>query len=212
METAKQPSLLFESEDWLVVDKPAGWLSIPPSSPESVKKPVLSEFLREKYGDVLVVHRLDVETSGIIVFARNAAAHKKCNQWFEDRQIKKIYLCLAQGNPAMPILKISTPIGNDRASTQVEVRESFVGSFLARVRIVTGRRHQIRIHLSKEGYPLLGDLKYGGPQSHEKISFERVALHAYELEFPDGKNFRSPIPADFEGWLGKLRALPGNSK
>jgi 23S rRNA-/tRNA-specific pseudouridylate synthase len=97
------------------------------------------------------------------------------------------------------------------SATQIEVREKFQSCFLAKVRPLTGRRHQIRIHLSTAGYPICGDALYGGPAeldltpSHSKVVFQRVALHAASLELPTGEKFVAPWPKDFEMWMDLLR-------
>ncbi len=134
------------------------------------------------------------------------------NGWFQERRVKKEYDCIAQGVPKAPLFKITKAIPGESGSvaTQVEIKESYREGFYGRVRPLSGKRHQIRIHLSGEGFPLWGDVTYGGSQ---EISFagqiflvNRVALHAARLELPSGDVFVAEWPEDFKGWIEKLRA------
>lgn len=155
------PQILALTESWIAISKPPGWLSIPgraqPTLTHSERPPVLSIWLKENFGQVWIVHRIDQDTSGVILFARTREAHQRANSWFEKRQVKKTYTCLASGNPLSPILKFTNPISGAASTTQMEVKERFELCFLAKVQISSGRRHQIRIHLSQHGFPLLGD-------------------------------------------------------
>ena len=200
--------VIAETSEWLVLDKPAGWLTIAGRGlPESV--PILLDWVRKTHPQALVVHRLDRETSGVILFALTSAAHQKANAWFSDRETKKLYQCLAVGSPSAPILKIKSPIEGAPSTTQVEVKERFQEGFLAMVRPLTGRRHQIRIHLSEIGHPLWGDTRYGGPSEiqfeHSRLLVWRVALHASRLELPSGEKFEAPLAQDLTEWLAALR-------
>jgi 23S rRNA-/tRNA-specific pseudouridylate synthase len=201
-----QASVLKTTADWAVVAKPAGWLTIP----GRVEAPVLNQWLEAELGEkVFVVHRIDRETSGVVLFARSEAAHRKANTWFQEHQIKKEYDCLAEGSPRVPLLRIKAPIEGASSATQLEVKESFAaGAFWAKARPLTGRRHQIRIHLAGQGFPLLGDPKYGGKRNFASIEIARVALHARRLELPSGEVFEAEWPEDFSGWVSALR---GNS-
>ncbi len=203
-----EPVILNKSDELIVVFKPSGWLSIPARISHH-KAPVLSEWLEKKLGRIWVVHRLDLETSGVMLFARNAEKHRLLNYWFEERLIKKTYHCLAQGEPSLPVFKISTSIRKARASTQVEVLEKYANAFLAEAHPLTGKRHQIRIHFFQMGYPLFGDLQYSGRKeielSHGKLQISRVALHSYSIEFPTGEVFQAPWSEDFLNWVQVLR-------
>jgi 23S rRNA-/tRNA-specific pseudouridylate synthase len=203
------PEIIATTDRWFVVSKPAGWLTIPGrASSEGVSHPVLQEWAETAHGAKLwIVHRIDLETSGIVLFAKSAESHRVANQWFEKHEVKKAYDFLAQGSPASPIMKASDPIEGKPSVTQLEVKERFQGAFLGRATPLSGRRHQIRIHLSKKGYPILGDAQYGGPKGLENgIEIERVALHAAKLELPGGERFEAPWPADFRSWVEKLRS------
>lgn len=213
--------LLAITDSWLVVDKPAGLLSIPGRDPA---EPSALGLLREKHPEAMTVHRIDRETSGVLLFARSPDAHREANAWFEKHRSIKTYWALAAGSPFVPTLRISTPIEGAPALTQSTAIERFRGCFLAETRILTGRRHQIRIHLSGQGHPLLGDPAYGGakeialfPSSASGgggagagadpvwLPIGRVALHAKTLVLPTGEAFEAPLPYDFSHWLKELR-------
>ena len=208
-----EPQIIALTSEWLVVNKPAGWLTIPDrhsaNSESPVRPQVLSEWAKEKEGEAWVIHRIDRETSGVVLFARSKEAHQKANLWFQNRKMKKIYLCLASGVPSLPVMKITTAIHGAPAITQVEIRERFQEGFYGRVSLGTGRRHQIRIHLASLGFPLWGDLTYRGsskiPFLTGPLSIERLALHAFSLELPSKERFEAPIPGDFQTWLDRLK-------
>ena len=202
----KSPGVIATTDQWFVIDKPSGWLTIPGrEGQDKTPVPVLSEWVQEKLGTCFTVHRLDRETSGVILFARTADDHRTAGMWFQNHQIKKTYICLAEGRPQLPVFKVNLPIGHAPSVTQFEVREKFQGpfgdAFLAYARPQSGRRHQIRIHLAEQGFPILGDTHYKG----SKNLADRVALHALSLELPSGEGFKSELPADFNNWLSKLR-------
>jgi 23S rRNA-/tRNA-specific pseudouridylate synthase len=186
------PVLLRETPDFLWINKPALWLSVPPSHPRPEYK-VLTDWVREGWGETYPVHRLDKPVSGVVLIARNRDAHRVANGWFEKHEILKLYWALAQGKPHMPQFKVTSPIEGKKSITQVEVIEKFsiagVDYFSSRVRIETGRRHQIRIHLASEGYSILGDVAYGGTTLQNSpfggvVTSERLALHAERLTLP----------------------------
>jgi 23S rRNA-/tRNA-specific pseudouridylate synthase len=200
------PIILAQGEKWLAVSKPAGWLTIPG---RGEKWPVLSEWLeRESAQKIWVVHRIDRETSGVVLFAKTAEAHREASLWFENQQVKKAYDFLASGNPSQPVLKLKDAIEGKPSMTQIEVKERYGSAFLGRAIPLSGRRHQIRIHLSKSGYPILGDEHYQGPKnlSERALRFERVALHAARLELPSGEKFEASWPEDFSSWIRELRS------
>ncbi|NDD91126.1 RNA pseudouridine synthase [bacterium] len=216
MELKPEPRLINQTPQWWVVDKPAHWLSVPGRS----EKPVVLEWLRQKHGEAWVVHRLDEETSGVMLFARSEAAHRLACQWFTEHSVRKVYEFLAQGSPRLPVFKVNQAIEGKPSSTQVEVQERFALSagaapecFVGRARPLTGRRHQIRIHLSGSGFPICGDRKYGGAFSLAPgVEVARVALHASSLGLPSGEAFESPWPADFSQWVSQFRAVGGQLK
>lgn len=201
------PVIINETAEWFVVNKPPGWLTIPGRG--HAEAPVLLSWVRERKPSAMVVHRLDLQTSGVILFALGPDAHRKANSWFSNRETKKIYLLLASGVASAPILKIILPIEGTPATTQVEIKESYQEGFLASARPVTGRRHQIRIHLKSKGHPLWGDTQYEGPKEIQfktsSLMIPRVALHASRLELPSGEKFEALLPEDFSSWISELR-------
>src|SRR4051812_4747197 len=113
------PKILAKTDRWLVFEKPPGWLSIPGrASAERGALPVLSEWAEQEFGRLWTVHRLDRDTSGVILMARTAEDRRQANQWFEERQVRKIYHLIAQGVPTVPVFRLSQPIEGVRAVTQ----------------------------------------------------------------------------------------------
>jgi 23S rRNA-/tRNA-specific pseudouridylate synthase len=207
--TPMQPQVLAKTDQWLVLLKPAGWLTIPGRSPGV---PVLSDWADAHHAPVWTVHRLDRDTSGVILFARTPEAHREANGWFQNHLVKKAYDCLVQGELRAPMTRVKVPIEGSPSVTQLEQRECFGGrASLVRAVPQSGRRHQIRIHLASEGNPILGDVQYKGPielalASGTKLSVARVALHAARLELPTHEIFEAPWPVDFSAWVAFLRA------
>ncbi|HTR30904.1 MAG TPA: RluA family pseudouridine synthase [Puia sp.] len=225
-------SIIFETSDFIVLDKPAGLLSIPD---REGKEPSLKSRLRDQYGNIFTVHRLDRDTSGVIVFAKNEVTHKYLSKIFEDRSVEKIYQGIVLGTPPeakgavdLPIMEHPTKPGimvinrRGKASlTDYEVIETIGPYSLLQFRIHTGRTHQIRIHMQSVGHPIACDDIYGdgkpiflsGIKRNFKLSkseeaerplLGRLALHAHSLRFTDagGTSHR------FEAPLPKdLRAL-----
>jgi len=164
--------VIEETENWVAVNKPAGLLSIPDREGKEIS---LKTLLKEKYGEIFTIHRLDKDTSGLILFAKNQGAHKHLSQQFELRQTKKIYLGLVIGSPEKQQGNIDSPIAEHPAQngtmiihrkgkeslTDYEVLEDFgIFSFLE-FRIHTGRTHQIRVHMKDIGHPIVCDNLYG---------------------------------------------------
>lgn len=211
--------ILLESPNFIAVNKPPGLLSIPGQNPREPNL-LLSLSRRFPKQQILVIHRIDRETSGVILFAKNEEAHRIANGWFSSHIIKKEYVTLASGSPRLPALRVNHPVEGKASLSQVQVVERFTSgdesAFLARVRIATGRRHQIRVHLQAEGFPILGDTRYGGVRSAFGISFPRVALHAEKLvipksEFSDAVELIAPLPSDFNSWVSSLRKASRSS-
>jgi 23S rRNA pseudouridine955/2504/2580 synthase/23S rRNA pseudouridine1911/1915/1917 synthase len=167
--------ILLETDDFIALDKPAGLLSIPDREGKDVS---LKSLLRDRYTNIYTVHRLDRETSGVIVFAKNEATHKYLSKIFEDRAVEKIYQGVVQGTPPqtkgaidLPIMEHPTKPGvmvvNRRgkpALTDYEVLETIGPYSLLQFRIHTGRTHQIRIHMHSIGHPIACDNLYGDGQ------------------------------------------------
>jgi 23S rRNA pseudouridine1911/1915/1917 synthase len=182
-----------------------------------------------------IVHRLDKQTSGLIIVARNDAAHAKLAEMFSQRKMRKTYIALVHGHLERNKGTVDAPIARDmvrrtRMTTRrdegartavshfmVERRiTSAYGKFtLVRVRIETGRTHQIRVHLSSLGHPVVGDTLYGAPgrlkneSTSDDLRLDRNFLHAAELEFAhpitsEPLHFKSPLPEELAELLGRL--------
>jgi tRNA pseudouridine32 synthase/23S rRNA pseudouridine746 synthase len=215
--------VLFENDDYLAVDKPEGVVSVAGAGQGG-----LPELLKDHTaGKLYPVHRLDRGASGVIVFAKSAAAHRDLNGQFDRREVRKTYLALVDGVPASNRGKINAPIrefGSGRmgvdpkrgkpSSTEWKVAERLEGATLLRVSPSTGRRHQIRVHLYHLGHPILGDLRYGDKARQER--FPRLMLHALSIEFAlrsgESVTVEAPPPPSFESVLAGLRkARPGKA-
>lgn len=164
--------IVFETDDLIALNKPSGLLSIPDRQGKDVSLKVL---LKEKYGNIFTVHRLDKDTSGLIVFAKNETTHKHLSLQFEGRQTKKIYQGLIIGSLMETQGSIDSPIAehpalngtmiihrNGKESlTDYEVLEDFGVYTFVEFRIHTGRTHQIRVHMKDIGHPIVCDELYG---------------------------------------------------
>jgi 23S rRNA pseudouridine1911/1915/1917 synthase len=213
----------YEDDHLLVVDKPAGVVVHPA---RGHRAGTLAQALAGRAAGgpdpwrAGIVHRLDRDTSGLLVVARSDAVHRALKAALSARRIDREYLALVQGRPPARSGTIDAPIGRDRrrpqrVSTDTDVpreaRTDFVieralpGSTLLRVRLQTGRTHQIRVHLEAIGHPLVGDPVYGAGQAY---GLERQFLHAARLAFDhpvtgDALDFRSPLPPDLAAALAR---------
>jgi 23S rRNA pseudouridine955/2504/2580 synthase/23S rRNA pseudouridine1911/1915/1917 synthase len=229
--------LISESEDFIVLNKPSGLLSIPDREGKEISLKVL---LQQEYGNIFTVHRLDRDTSGIILFAKNESAHKHLSQQFEERTTRKIYNGLVVGKVQVSKDVIDEPIADHysqqgkmmttakgKASvTEYEVVEQFRSYAWMRFNILTGRTHQIRVHMKHIGHPIACDELYGDNKSlllssfkkkfklskleeEEKPILNRLALHASELTFTDANSnmlkFEAELPKDLKALLQQLR-------
>jgi tRNA pseudouridine32 synthase/23S rRNA pseudouridine746 synthase len=211
--------VLYADSSLLAVNKPAGLATIPGGWEKDSSS--LVELLEVDYGRIWVVHRLDRVTSGLVIFARSAEAHRHLNLLFERHEIHKVYHAIAISNPvwdehtARHPLRINvghshrTIVDHSKgkpSETTFKVVERFNGYALLRAIPATGRTHQVRVHAYSLGFPLLGDTLYSAPQTD---LIQRPALHSYSLEFElNGKpySFKAPYPEDFTLALNKLRA------
>jgi 23S rRNA-/tRNA-specific pseudouridylate synthase len=175
--------LLKLTGDWLAVDKPAG---VPTQPLRDRSAMSLEEMLRVEYREIYLVHRLDTPTSGVVVFARNRAAAARLSELFASRAIRKTYLAVVAGAIEKQTT-IETPIDGKDAITIVRPR----GGGLVEAEILTGRTHQIRIHLASIGHPVDGDRRYGGAPA------PRLMLHAWKLEHEELGTIEAPPPAVF---------------
>jgi 23S rRNA pseudouridine1911/1915/1917 synthase len=224
-------TIAYEDDDVLVVDKPAGLVVHP--SPGHRDGTLVNALLARPggYGAIAgiarpgIVHRLDRDTSGLLIVARNDAAQRSLMAQLKARRIKKTYLALVAGQPAAAAGRIEAPIGRHpdqrtrmavtergrAAVTGYRVRERFDGWALLEVDLVTGRTHQIRVHLEAIGHPVAGDPVYGtGTSRRGPEGLERMFLHAWRIEFVSPRSGRlvrvtAELPDELDGLLGRLR-------
>jgi 23S rRNA pseudouridine1911/1915/1917 synthase len=216
-------TVVHEDADLLVIDKPAGLVVHPGSG--NWAGTMLNALLHHAPGSAGlprggIVHRLDKDTSGLLVVAKNEPAQLALVRQLQARTVKRTYLALARGKVAAGG-KVDAPVGRHPvhrtrmavvaggkpAVTHYRVRERFAAHTLLECELETGRTHQIRVHLASLGHPLEGDPVYAGRGPR---LLERQALHAWKLAFAhprDGKaaSFESPLPADFRALLESLR-------
>jgi 23S rRNA pseudouridine1911/1915/1917 synthase len=219
-----EPRIVFEDEHVLVVDKPAGLVVHPGAGHASG---TLVDALAGKIGGgdperPGVVHRLDRGTSGLLALARSEESYERLAALVRERAFERVYLALVRGRPRSRTGRIEAPIGRDRgdptrisldsdspkeAATTFEVEELWPGLALLRVRLETGRMHQIRVHLAAVELPVVGDATYGAAEA----GLSRQFLHATELSFPHpvtGERIltHSPLPEDLAAFLAGLTA------
>ena len=184
--------VVHEDEHLMVVDKPAGIVAHPAPGHRGV---TLAEALPEGSG---LVHRLDRDTSGLLVVARSEDALAELQRMMKARAITREYTALVEGHPDAESGTIDAPIGRDRAErkrmsvrsdsargarTHFEVVETYPRTTLLRVRLETGRTHQIRAHMAAIGHPICGDAQYGGLASGRRLGLTRQFLHSARLRF-----------------------------
>jgi 23S rRNA pseudouridine1911/1915/1917 synthase len=167
--------IIFENDDFVAINKPAALLSIPDRM--GVERS-LKDFLKERYGNIYTVHRLDRNTSGIIVFAKTEEAHKELSLLFESREMEKFYVGLVNGQMIYPAGTVDAPIMEHPGKTtkmithvkgkpsitDYEVLESFRLYSWVQFQIHTGRTHQIRVHMQHLGHSIVCDEIYGDPK------------------------------------------------
>jgi len=197
--------LVYQDDDIVVVDKPSGLLTAP--TPESDRNNLASALARTLARPVSVVHRLDLETSGLLVFALGAEANRFLSERFRVHDVERMYLAAVRGVIAGDAHTVELPIDGRRAVTHVAVVERFSGATLVRCRLETGRTHQIRIHMRHLGHPVLADRRYGEPAPGDP---PRMALHATVLGIVHPRThepirLESPWPEDLTAWLEGLR-------
>jgi 23S rRNA pseudouridine1911/1915/1917 synthase len=227
---------IFQTESFIAINKPAGLLTIPDREGKEVS---LKTILQERFGQVFTVHRLDRETSGVVVFALNESMHKHLSQQFENRETRKIYNGLVLGKPAEEEGVIQEPIAEHpnkkglmtvwrkgkESITEYKLLENFRYYSWMEFRILTGRTHQIRVHMKHLGHPIACDPLYGDGKplliseikrnyklsqsaDEERPILSRLALHAAQLSFKgiDGEDIllEAPLPKDLRASINQL--------
>lgn len=223
--------IIYENADLLVVNKPAGMVVHPAAGHRAgtlvhaalAHAPEIEGIGGERRPGV--VHRLDKNTSGLILLAKNNATHRWLQDQFRMRKIEKAYLALVDGRPPTPSGRIEAPVGRDprqrkrmavvtpekgrAAVSEYHTVETFAAHTLLEVHPITGRTHQIRLHLAFLGCPVAGDTVYG--KRHSTIPLERHFLHAFRLKVrlrgeKNARLFEAPLPNELEAVLEKLRS------
>lgn len=212
-----QLSLLFEDDELLVVDKPAGWAV---NVSETSDRMSIAEHFADR--DARVVHRLDLGTTGVLVLAKGPDVARALSAAFAARTVDKRYWAVVEGDGLSGVF--DAPIGRDRrrpraravtrsgqaAETRVQTLGASGGLALVEAELITGRTHQIRVHVSHAGQPLLGDTLYGGPAAFrwhgEVLKPGRPLLHALTLQLPKpwSRVFEAPPPADLQPFVTRM--------
>ena len=242
----KNIKILYEDKELIVLDKPNS-LTVHPGAGQ--KNYTLTDFLTKKYGKNLsnlsgidrpgIVHRLDKDTSGLLLIAKNNKIHGLLQKMFKKREITRLYLAVVWGlmkknsgsfkmnigrNPKNRKKFSIIQVGGKTAITKYKVKENFSNvASLIECKLLTGRTHQIRVHLSSSGNSLIGDKKYGKKKSkllknvdkslnNYIISYKRQALHAYFLSFihplkKEKIQINSELPSDFNELVEKLKII-----
>jgi 23S rRNA pseudouridine1911/1915/1917 synthase len=212
--------VVFEDDDIIVVNKPSGLTTHPPQL--NYRETLVNALLTagKQLSDISslrrgVVHRLDKDTSGVIVLAKNETSHNFLVKQFKTRKIKKEYRAIVWGCLQQDKLRISLPIAKDQrnrlkrkvsfldskeAVTDVQRLSAFSDSTYLKINLITGRTHQIRVHLAFADLPIIGDRKYG-----KKDGFEHLFLHSYKLKLthPRTKKIMA-LKASLPGWFTRF--------
>lgn len=214
--------VIYEDNHVLVINKPTGILTH--AKGEALEEFTVADFVRQKMTEVEqgnrpgIVHRLDRTTSGVLIAAKDLATKQYLQKQFQDRKTKKSYIAVVNGFPKNSEAKIDLPISRNpkqpssfrvdpkgkSAQTHYEVIAHNKMYSVLRLKPITGRTHQLRVHMAYIGIPILGDTLYGGGKSPIK----RVCLHAESLEItiPESqrKVFTAPLPSDLQGLYDKI--------
>jgi 23S rRNA pseudouridine1911/1915/1917 synthase len=224
--------ILYEDECLIVLDKPAGLLAVPlerKAHEDSVFDQLVTHLRPQGKRKPLVVHRIDRDTSGLVVFAKTAAAQRALREQFKRHSVQRVYRAVVYGHPdpaagvwrdrlvwdRKALIQKEThprdPKGKD-AVCRYEVLERFAGTSLIEVRLETGKRNQIRLQSRLRGHTLVGETRYVyGPEELRPIVFPRQALHAFRLELVHpvtGRTlrFEAPMPKDLVALVARLRS------
>jgi 23S rRNA pseudouridine955/2504/2580 synthase len=213
--------LVFEDDSLLVIDKPSG-VAVHGGSGVSygVIESLRAERPQAKFLEL--AHRLDRDTSGLLVISKKRSALVELHRMLREGEVEKLYLAIAKGIPAKPSFEIRealhkyvTSQGERRvavredgkaAATKIRVLKQGEGSSLLELRLLTGRTHQIRVHLQHAGHPILGDDKYGDFPLNHQLKVKRLMLHAASLSFKHPTSgaalaFKSPLPAEMKDFM-----------
>lgn len=189
--------IVYQAADFLVFNKPSGLLSVPGRGPD--KQDCLASRVQAEYPDALIVHRLDMETSGLLVLARGPEAHRQLSRLFRERQVEKRYVAVVAGQVKETAGQVDLPLITDWPNrprqkvdfdqgkpslTRFRVMERDTRQDTSRLELepVTGRSHQLRVHMQSLGHPILGDGLYAPPGVQKQAL--RLLLHAAYLAFP----------------------------
>jgi 23S rRNA pseudouridine1911/1915/1917 synthase len=223
-------AIVYEDDDIVVVNKPAGLLAVPLAQRADAPSVEghLAVYLRARRRTPFVVHRIDRDTSGLVVFAKNARAQEALRAEFERREPERIYLAVLYGHPRPAsgtwrdhlkwdsdalLQKRAHPreARGKEAISHYAVVEELDGASLVEIRLETGKRNQIRIQARLHGHMLVGERLYvHGPEISRPIAFPRQALHAAQLSFTQPRTgrwleFEAPLPSDLSGLISQLR-------
>jgi 23S rRNA pseudouridine1911/1915/1917 synthase len=225
-----EQGVLFRDNFLVALNKPSGVETQPtPARFKGTLYEALLRYLRDPWRprdepSLGMVQRLDRETSGVLVFSIHPRAHGPLTEAFSGRAVRKFYLALVLGTPRENQGEIRSLLARNRATnrmrsverggkdaiTRYRLLEPLGSASLIEVEILTGRSHQIRVHLAEIGHPLLGDTRYGGPEELDGIPLPRVMLHSWRLLLPhpvtgEPLELEAPLPADLEAVLSRLR-------
>lgn len=228
--------ILFENDDLVAVNKASGMLTIPDRFNTELSS--LYNFLQKQYDQIFTVHRLDRDTSGVVIFAKNEATHKWLSGLFENRTIDKHYLGIVKGSPINKNGIINGPIAENQhqkgtmvinkrgkpSATEYNVIDDFGIYSLVKFKILSGRTHQIRVHMKHIGHPIVCDEIYGdgkpilissfkkkfklNREEEEQPILKRLGLHAYQIKFNNqaGQTIEisAELPKDMKALLQQL--------
>ena len=218
--------VVYEDEGLIVLNKPAGIAVHGGSGLDFGVIEAMREVTGKKYLEL--IHRIDKDTSGLLMISKKRSALKVLQQHLVDRTIQKHYLCLAKGQPALneqridaPLLRYTLASGERRvkvdaqdpqakeSQTDIIVHGRFTLNYqpvsLLEAKPLTGRTHQIRVHLAHIGHAILGDDKYN---VHDKSGVHRLCLHAWRLDIPGYETITAPLPDEMKDWLPADMQLP----
>lgn len=210
--------IVYEDDHLLIINKPAG-LMVHPDQKDGMNTLVnaVAYYYQENqiHHRIRYIHRLDTDTSGGMIFAKHYLAHSLMDYWLSEKKIKRWYLALVSGRLKSKKGKINAPIGKDRhhgarrrvakngdeAVTLYQLKQQFKNYALVELELKTGRTHQIRVHMSYLGHPLLGDVLYGGPAKFGPL--KRQALHSSRIEMKhpitqESLKFEISLPSDMK--------------